>query len=62
MLRVAITPASTIAQLRARAQQIAARRIAAILRQRRPRRRDWRSASALWPDFVPGTAFDRSRN
>ncbi|MDZ4276542.1 MAG: hypothetical protein U0995_10915 [Erythrobacter sp.] len=60
MIRAAAASARLVQRLRARAEQIAASRAVDRRRERRRERgapgAEWRSATALWPDFTADIA------
>lgn len=55
MIRIVPPGTAFIQRLRQRAGQIAARRLRAIRHKPGGRAHQWRSASALWPDFLDDT-------
>jgi len=58
MIRAATSSARLMQRLLARAGQIAASRAAARRRERRAPGAQWRSATALWPDFTADITRD----
>jgi hypothetical protein len=56
MIRAAAASARLLQRLRARAEQIAASRAVDRRRERRAPGAEWRSATALWPDFTTDIA------
>jgi hypothetical protein len=51
MIRASLPGAALVQRLQARANRIAATRVASARRDRRTSGPDWRSATDLWPDF-----------
>ena len=51
MIRATLPGAGLVQHLQARANRIAAARVATTRRDRRASGPDWRSATDLWPDF-----------